>query len=157
MKQKISNLSIIRNYYLVIIVFILACIYAWFSAYNSATITGNLCGVFFLLGNTYVPVKRLRYWITRKDISEEMNMLLGFHCLLNITAFFLCVLHCYLSNWVNIWLKASTVLMGWLVLGGFFLKYKYSPLIKKGVYFLHSQQFVFLVLIYCLLKGHYVI
>lgn len=155
MRPETSKPSIIRDYYVIVIAFLLACLYALFSGYNAATKTGYLCAVFFLLGNTYVPVKRLRYLITGKDVAEEMNLLLGWHCLFNIFAFFLCFLHCYLAQWVNLWLKVSIVLMGWLVLGGFFLKYKYSAALKRGIYFLHSQQFVFLLLLFAVLKGHY--
>ena len=156
MRQENSNPSIIRDYFIIVVVFVLACFYAVFSGYNAATITGNLCTVFFLLGNTYVPMKRIRFWITGKDVAEDMNLLLGWHCVFNIVAFFLCVLHCYLAQWVNNWMKLTIVLMGWLVLGGFFLKFKYSAKLKKGIYVLHSQQFVFLLLLYAVLKGHYV-
>ena len=118
--------------------------------------SGNLCVVLFILANTYVPAKQLRPLFEKKrDLSDEFNILLGYHCILNIIAFFAFVVHCYLSYWVNPWLKITTVLMGWLVLGGVIMKFKYSPALKKGVYFLHTQQFSFFILIFALLKGHY--
>jgi hypothetical protein len=36
------------------------------------------------------------------------------------------------------------------------MKLKYPPRIRKGIYLLHSQQLVFLLLLYSMLKGHYV-
>ena len=54
------------------------------------------------------------------------------------------------------WLQASLVLMGVLTLNGFIMKLKYPPSIHKGLYVLHTQQIVFLCLLYAMLKGHYV-
>ncbi len=129
----------------------------FFSDYNLATGSGNLCIILFIAANTYVPAKWLRFMFNFQNVGNYFNVYLGYHCILNIVAFLVAVFHCYVSNWVNFWLKVGVVLMGWLVLGGFLLKFKYTPKIKKSIYFLHSQQFVFFLLLYALLKGHYAI
>lgn len=128
-----------------------------YSDYNLATGSGNLCMVLFCFANTYVPAKRLRFLFNFKNVAHYFNVYLGYHCLANIAAFLVMVFHCYVSNWVNLWLKVAVVLMGALVIGGFLLKFQYSAALKRGVYYLHSQQLIFLLLLYALLKGHYVI
>lgn len=140
---------------LVIVVLTAAILYATCSSYNLASGTGNLCVVLFIFANTYVPAKRLRLLFNFKNVNEEFNIFLGWHCIINVAAFFLCCVHCFLSNWVNIWLKIAVVLMGWLILGGVLMKFRYPATIKKGIYFLHTQQAVFVLLLYALLKGHY--
>ena len=53
-------------------------------------------------------------------------------------------------------MSTSLVLMGVLTLNGFVMRLKYPPRFRKGLYLLHSQQFVFIALLYSMLKGHYV-
>ncbi|MBF0365841.1 MAG: hypothetical protein HQK50_09725 [Oligoflexia bacterium] len=92
-----------------------------------------------------------------KNVEETFQTLLVYHCIINIAAFTTACVHAYLTNWVNIWLEITLVLMGWLTFGGFLLKFNYNATIKKWIYFLHSQQIVFYVMLFSLLKGHYVI
>ena len=162
MTQKSSYPLLTKGLYifkksLPILVFLfLVILFGIYSDYNLATSTGNLCVILFILANTYVPAKRLRFIYNFRNVAEDFNVFLTFHCLLNITAFFVCCIHCYVSNWVNLWLKIAVVLMGWLTVGGFLMKFKYSPTIKKGIYFLHTQQITFFILFIALLKGHYI-
>jgi len=141
-----------------LIVFISLCIvFARFSDYNLATGTGNLTVVLFLLANTYIPAKWLKNRFKFKGVAKQFNELLGYHCILNIFGFFSCIIHGYLSHWVNFWLQVTVVLMGFLVVGGFFLRFKFSTKIKKGIYFIHTQQWLFILLLFSLLQGHYFI
>ncbi|MBF0106081.1 MAG: hypothetical protein HQM16_12230 [Deltaproteobacteria bacterium] len=161
--QKFSNQWITENTntiikWSLIVFFSLICVlFAVYSDYNLATGTGNLCIILFILGNTYVPAKWLRFKFGLKNVAESFSIFLDYHIYINIAAFVTCCVHCYVSHWVNFWLEVSLVLMGWLILGGFLMKYVYSPALKKGIYFLHTQQFVFILLLFALLKGHYVI
>ncbi|MBL6988536.1 MAG: hypothetical protein ISR65_02085 [Bacteriovoracaceae bacterium] len=132
---------------------------AWivlYSDYNLATGTGNLSLMLFFLANTYVPAKFLREAFNLKNVSTFFITYLRWHCNLNIIAFLVACLHAWLTNWVNFWLQVSLILMGWLTFGGFLLKFKYNAMVKKWVYFLHGQLFLFVILVYALLKGHYV-
>ncbi|MBF0360270.1 MAG: hypothetical protein HQK49_04625 [Oligoflexia bacterium] len=128
-----------------------------YSDYNLATGSGNLCLILFLLANTYIPAKRLRFIYNFRNVEEFFQVFLYFHCIVNIFAFSLACVHAYLTNWVNIWLEITLLLMGWLTFGGFLLKFNYNSTIKRWIYFLHSQQIIFYIMLFALLKGHYVI
>jgi hypothetical protein len=131
--------------------------FAYLSDYNWPTGTGNLCLLLFLAANVYVPAKRLRVHYRFSGVQPYFNWLLRWHCWLNVAAFLAAVVHCRLASWANRWLWLSLILMGVLVINGFLMKLKYQPnRVTKGLFFLHTQQVVFLVLIYAMIKGHYV-
>ena len=130
--------------------------FAWLSDYNWPTGTGNLCMVLFLAANVYVPAKRLRMRFRFREVQPYFDWLLKYHCYLNSAAFVAAAIHCRTTSWANKWLWLSLILMGVLTLNGFVMKLKYPPSVARGLYFLHTQQAVFLVLLYALLKGHYV-
>ncbi len=137
--------------------FCLWCVaFAYFSDYNWPTGTGNLSLILFLAGNVYIPAKRLRLRYRFREVQGYFDWLLSGHCYLNTAGFIVALIHCYTSNWANIWLWISLVLMGVLTLNGFIMKLKYPPRIRKGLYLLHAQQVVFFGLMYSMLKGHYV-
>ena len=133
-------------------------IYAYNSDYNLATGSGNLCMVLFLAANVYFPAKRIRLRYNIKEVQPYFNKLLGYHIWLNTFSFVVSCIHCYVSLWTNNWLLLALFLMGWLTFGGFLMWIKYQPgKVKKGIYILHTQQVLFFVMIFAMLKGHYVI
>jgi len=133
-------------------------IYAVNSDYNLATGTGNLSMVLFLGANIYFPAKRIRLKYAVKNVQSEFNTLLVWHIWLNTFSFLVACIHCYVSMWSNTWLLVALILMGWLTFGGFLMWFKFQPgKAKKGMYLLHTQQFVFFIMIFAMLKGHYVI
>ena len=134
-----------------------AVIYAYSSDYNLATGTGNLCMVLFLAANVYFPAKRIRLRYSFKNVQPVFNRLLVYHIWLNTAAFVTSCIHCYVSLWSNTWLLIALFIMGWLTVGGFLMWIKYQPgKVKKGMYILHTQQVLFFVMIFAMLKGHYV-
>ena len=138
---------------------IISCvIYASYSDYNLATGSGNLTMVLFLTANVYFPAKRFRLLYNLQNIQPFFNRLLVYHIWLNTFAFFAACLHCYITLWSNNWLILALFLMGWLTFGGFLMFIKFKPgKVKKGMYLLHTQHALFFVLLFTLLKGHYVI
>jgi hypothetical protein len=139
------------------VLFFLWCLsFAYFSDYNWPTGTGNLCLILFLAANIYIPAKHLRKRYRFAGVHLHFSWLLRYHGHLNTLAFVVACVHCYTTSWTNFWLWVSLVLMGVLTLNGYTMKLKYPPRIRKGIYLLHSQQLVFLLLIYSILKGHYV-
>ena len=140
------------------IFFIVAVLFAYNSDYNLATGTGNLAMVLFLAANVYFPAKKIRIYYSLKNVQEDFNNLLIYHIWLNTSSFITTCIHCYVTIWSNKWLMFALFLMGWLTFGGFLMWIKYPPgKVKKGVYILHTQQFLFFVMIFAMLKGHYVI
>ncbi len=138
-------------------IFVLFCtLFAYYSDYNWATGTGNLCLILFLAANVYIPAKRLRMRYRFRGVQPYYTWLLRAHCLLNTGAFITALIHSYITSWANIWLWVSLILMGVLTLNGFVMKLKYPPRFRKGLYVLHTQQIVFFCLLYAMLKGHYV-
>lgn len=139
------------------VVFLLWCVFfAYFSDYNWPTGTGNLCMILFITANIYVPAKKLRKRYRWRKVQPYFDWLLKYHCYLNTVAFITACIHCYTTSWANFWLWLSLALMGVLTLNGFVMKFKYPPRLRKGVYVLHTQQIIFIVLLYSSLKGHYV-
>ena len=137
---------------------ILGIIYAFTSDYNLATGTGNLSMVLFLAANVYFPAKKIRVYYNIKNVQQFYNKLLVYHIWLNTSAFLVTCIHCYVTLWSNNWLMIALFLMGWLTFGGFLMWIKYQPgKIKKGMYILHTQQILFFIMIFAMLKGHYVI
>jgi len=137
---------------------ILSILYAFNSDYNLATGSGNLCMVLFLSANIYFPAKRIRLQYNFKNVQPYFNRILVYHIWLNTASFFAACIHCYVSLWTNNWLLLALFLMGWLTFGGFLMWIKYQPgKVKKGIYILHTQQFLFFVMLFAMLKGHYVI
>jgi hypothetical protein len=137
---------------------LLAVIYAYNSDYNLATGTGNLSMVLFLAANVYFPAKRIRLRYNMKNVQPYFNRLLVYHIWLNTTSFVVACIHCYVSLWSNNWLMVALFIMGWLTVGGFLMWIKYPPAkVKKGMYLLHTQQVLFLIMVFAMLKGHYVI
>ena len=135
-----------------------AVIYAYNSDYNLATGTGNLSMVLFIAANVYFPAKRIRLRYNLKDVQPVFNRLLVSHIWLNTASFVAACIHCYVSLWSNNWLLVALFIMGWLTFGGFLMWIKYPPAkVKKGMYLLHTQQVLFLIMIFAMLKGHYVI
>ena len=150
--------SIKNRALLVIIAIILCSIYAITSDYNLATGTGNLSMVLFLAGNVYFPAKKIRLYYNIKNVQHFYNKLLVYHIWLNTFAFIVTCMHCYITLWSNNWLITALFIMGWLTFGGFLMWIKYQPgKVKKGIYILHTQQVLFFVMIFAMLKGHYVI
>lgn len=138
-------------------IFLVWCVaFAYVSDYNWPTGTGNLCLILFLAGNVYVPAKRLRMRYRWGRVQPYFAWLLRSHCYLNTAAFVMALVHCYTTAWANVWLWLSLILMGVLTLNGFVMKLKYPPRLRKGLYVLHTQQIVFVALLYAMLKGHYV-
>jgi hypothetical protein len=136
---------------------LLAVVYAYNSDYNLATGTGNLSMVLFLAANIYFPAKRLRLRYSFKNVQDHFNRLLVYHIWLNTAAFIAACIHCYVSLWGNNWLMAALYIMGWLTVGGFLMWIKYPPgKVKKGMYLLHTQQVLFFIMVFAMLKGHYV-
>jgi hypothetical protein len=127
----------------------------WVSDFNWPTRTGNLCMILFLAANTYQPAKLLRKHFRFRGVQIYYSWLLRWHCYLNTAAFVAACVHAYTTSWTNKWLWLSLVMMGVLTVGGFLLRFKYQPKVRKGLYVLHTQQIAFLVLLYALLKGHY--
>ncbi len=133
-------------------------LYAIYSDYNLATGSGNSTMVLFLAANVYFPAKRIRIWFNVDNVQQNFNTLLVYHIWLNTAAFFGACIHCYVTLWSNTWLMASLFIMGWLTFGGFLMFIKFRPgKVKKGMYLLHTQHALFIVLLFTLLKGHYVI
>jgi len=136
---------------------LLAVIYAYNSDYNLATGSGNLSMVLFLAANVYFPAKRIRLRCSLKNVQPYFNKLLVYHIWLNTSAFITACIHCYVSLWSNNWLIVALFIMGWLTVGGFLMWIKYQPgKMKKGMYILHTQQILFFVMVFAMLKGHYV-
>ena len=134
-----------------------AVIYAYNSDYNLATGTGNLCMVLFLAANVYFPAKRIRLRYSLKNVQPYFNWLLVYHIWLNTAAFVTACIHCYVTLWSNNWLMLALFIMGWLTMGGFLMWIKYQPgKVKKGMYILHTQQILFFIMVFAMLKGHYV-
>ncbi|MFH1489790.1 MAG: hypothetical protein ABII06_12890 [Pseudomonadota bacterium] len=134
-----------------------AVIFAYISDYNLATGTGNLCMVLFLAANVYFPAKRIRLRYSLKDVQPHFNRLLVYHIWLNTASFVAACIHCYVSLWSNNWLILALFIMGWLTVGGFLMWIKYQPgKVKKGMYILHTQQILFFIMVFAMLKGHYV-
>ncbi|MEI8346732.1 MAG: hypothetical protein WCG27_04645 [Pseudomonadota bacterium] len=141
---------------MLITAFVILCIlYAYWSDYNLATGSGNLSMFLFILAQVYIPIKRIRLAFMLKDDAFSAAIL-RIHCALNVGAFTAVCIHCYVTKWHNTELWISLIIMGWLTIGGMILRYKYPPTIRKGLYFLHTQDVLFIVLCFCLLKGHYV-
>ena len=136
----------------------LGIVYACYSDYNMATGSGNLSMILFLFANTYFPAKRIRLKYRVKSSQKFFNKFLVYHIWFNTASFFVACYHCYISLWSNWWLMIALALMGWLTMGGFLMWIRFKPSrFKKGIYLLHTQQVVFFVMIYAMLKGHYVI
>lgn len=136
---------------------VLAAIYAYMSDYNLATGTGNLSMVLFLAANVYFPAKRIRLRYGLKNVQPQFDRLLVLHIWTNTAAFVAACIHCYVSLWSNNWLILALVIMGWLTVGGFLMWIKYQPgKVKKGLYILHTQQVLFFIMVFAMLKGHYV-
>ena len=134
-----------------------AVVYAYNSDYNLATGTGNLSMVLFLAANIYFPAKRLRLRYSFKNVQPQFNRLLVYHIWLNTASFIAACIHCYVSLWANNWLMVALYIMGWLTVGGFLMWIKYPPgKVKKGMYLLHTQQVLFFIMVFAMLKGHYV-
>ncbi len=137
---------------------LLAAIYAYNSDYNLATGSGNLSLVLFLAANIYFPAKRIRLRYSLKNVQPYFNRLLVYHIWLNTAAFITACIHAYVSRWSNNWLLLALFIMGWLTVAGFMMWIKYQPgKVKKGMYLLHTQQVLFFVMVFAMLKGHYVI
>ena len=150
--------SVRTRLYIVGILASAGAIYATLSDYNLATGSGNLCMVLFLGANVYFPAKYIRLKFAIKDVQGQFNRLLVWHIWFNTSSFVVACIHCYVSLWSNKWLMAALFMMGWLVFGGFLMFLKFQPgKVKKGIYLLHTQQFVFFLMIFAMLKGHYVI
>ncbi|MBF0468009.1 MAG: hypothetical protein HQK61_03855 [Desulfamplus sp.] len=142
---------------LVSVLSILGIIYAFNSDYNLATGSGNLSMVLFLAANVYFPAKRIRLKYAIKNVQSQFNTLLVWHIWLNTFSFVVACIHCYVSMWSNDWLLAALFMMGWLTFGGFLMWFRFQPgKVKKGMYLLHTQQFIFFNMIFAMLKGHYV-
>ena len=138
--------------------FVLAIIYAYNSDYNLATGTGNLALVLFIAANIYFPAKRIRLRYNLKNVQPYFNRLLVYHIWLNTAAFVAACIHAYVSLWANNWLFLALFIMGWLTVAGFLMWIKYQPgKVKKGIYILHTQQILFFIMIFAMLKGHYLI
>jgi len=136
---------------------LLSTLYAVYSDYNLATGSGNLSMVFFLAANIYFPTKRVILYYKIRGVQKNMNRLLVYHIWLNTFSFITACIHCYVALWGNNWLMFALTLMGLLTFFGFLLWIKYQPnRVKKGIYILHTQQIVFFVMIFAMLKGHYV-
>jgi hypothetical protein len=136
---------------------LLAVVYAYNSDYNLATGSGNLSMVLFLAANIYFPAKRLRLRYSIKNVQPYFNRLLVYHIWLNTASFITAGIHCYVALWSNIWLNVALYIMGWLTVGGFLMWIKYPPgRVKKGMYLLHTQQVLFFIMVFAMLKGHYV-
>lgn len=136
--------------------FFVCCVaFAKLSDYNWATGTGNLCLILFLAANVYIPAKWLRKRFRFPGVQPYFSWLLRWHCVLNALAFVGGLIHCYTTSWANVWLWTSLVLMGLLTLNGFIMRLKYPPRLRKGLYFLHTQQIIFCCLLYAMAKGHY--
>ncbi|SLM32725.1 Conserved membrane hypothetical protein. Homology with gene DMR_41120 of RS-1. Between mamQ and mamB like it is for RS-1. Named HMP2 on GenBank [Desulfamplus magnetovallimortis] len=150
--------SLKHRVFFVGILVIIGAIYAGKSDYNLATGSGNLCMVLFLAANVYFPAKYIRLKYAIKDVQLQFNRLLVWHIWLNTSSFLVACIHCYVSLWSNRWLMAALFMMGWLTFGGFLMFLKFQPgKVKKGIYLLHTQQVVFFLMIFAMLKGHYVI
>lgn len=136
---------------------VLAVVYAYSSDYNLATGSGNLSMVLFLAANIYFPAKRIRLKYNIKDVQPYFNRLLVYHIWLNTASFIAACIHCYVTLWANNWLMLALYIMGWLTVGGFMMWIKYPPgKVKKGMYLLHTQQVLFFIMVFAMLKGHYV-
>ena len=136
----------------------MAVLYAYRSDYNLTTGLGNLSMVLFIAANIYFPAKRLRLKFRFENVQYYFDRLLVYHIWLNTSSFAVACIHCYITPWSNNWLLLALFSMGWLTFGGFLMWIKYPPgKVKKGIYILHTQQFLFVVMIVAMLKGHYVI
>ena len=150
------ELAFLRSTFNLLAILSLATGIAWVSDYNWPTRTGNVSIVLFLAANIYIPAKWLRKWFHFRGVQVYYAWLLRWHCLLNTSSFIVVLLHAYTASWANKWLWLSFFVMGGLTVGGFLLRLKYPPKIRKGLYLLHTQQIAFVVLLYAMLKGHYV-
>jgi len=136
---------------------LLGVIFAVYSDYNLATGSGNLSMVLFITASIYYPAKRIRLRYNIKDVQPFFDTFLVCHHWLNTASFLVACFHCYITPWSNNWLMFALFLMGWLTVCGYLLWMKYPPgKVRKGIYLLHTQQAVFFLLIFAMLKGHYV-
>ena len=150
--------SIKNRIILVVVIFWVSAMFALYSDYNMATGTGNLSTLLFLIGNVYYPARHIRLKYNPEKVQALFNKFLVYHIWLNTASFGVACAHCYVTLWSNNWLLLALFLMGWLTLGGFLMWIKYPPAkLKAGLYILHTQQFVFFLMIFAMLKGHYVI
>jgi len=137
--------------------FFLGVLIAVYSDYNLQTGSGNLTMALFVTANIYYPAKRIRIHYNVRNVQLFFNKILVYHIWLNTASFIVACFHCYITLWSNNWLMLGLFLMGWLTIGGFLMWIKYQPSrLKKGVYLLHTQQVVFLLLVFTMLKGHYI-
>lgn len=137
--------------------FVLGLLYAVYSDYNLSTGSGNLSMVLFLAANTYYPAKRIRIHYNIRNVQGFFDGFLVYHIWINTLSFGVACYHCYITLWSNTWLMIALSLMGWLTVAGFLMWFKYPPAkVRKGMYILHTQQFVFFLMIFAMLKGHYV-
>jgi hypothetical protein len=138
-------------------IILLGALFAAYSDYNLATGSGNLSMALFITANIYYPTKRIRLHYNIKSVQPFFNTFLVCHHWLNTASFLAACFHCYITPWSNNWLMFALFLMGWLTVGGYLLWIKYPPAkVRKGIYIVHTQQGVFFLLIFAMLKGHYV-
>ncbi len=138
------------------VVIALSVLATYITDYNWPTRTGNLCIILFVAANTYIPARYLRKRLQLKGVQVYFTWLVRWHCVLNTAAFTAACFHCATTAWTNNWLWLSLFLMGWLTVGGFLMRFRYPPRVRKGLYLLHTQRAAFFLLLYALLKGHYV-
>ena len=138
------------------VVIVISFVLTYVTDYNWPTRTGNLSVLLFVAANTYIPANHLRKRFRFRGVQLYYTWLLRWHCYLNTAAFVAACFHCYTTSWANNWLWLSLVLMGVLTIGGFLMRFRYPPKVRKGLYVLHTQQIAFVLLLYALLKGHYV-
>ncbi|MBI5481367.1 MAG: hypothetical protein HY906_21085 [Deltaproteobacteria bacterium] len=138
------------------VVISLSFVLCYVTDYNWPTRSGNLSILLFVAANTYIAANHLRKRFRFRGVQLYYTWLLRWHCYLNTAGFVAACFHCYTTSWANNWLWLSLVLMGVLTVGGFLMRFRYPPKVRKGLYVLHTQQVAFLLLLYSLLKGHYV-
>lgn len=138
------------------VVIVISFLLTYVTDYNWPTRTGNLSVLLFVAANTYIAANHLRKRFRFRGVQLYYTWLLRWHCYLNTAAFVAACFHCYTTSWANKWLWLSLVLMGVLTIGGFLMRFRYPPKVRKGIYVLHTQQIAFVLLLYALLKGHYV-
>ncbi len=139
-----------------VVVIAISFLLTYVTDYNWPTRSGNLSVLLFVAANTYIPANQLRKRFRFRAVQLYYTWLLRWHCYLNTAAFVAACFHCYTTSWANNWLWLSLVLMGVLTVGGFLMRFRYPPKVRKGLYVLHTQQVAFVLLLYALLKGHYV-
>jgi hypothetical protein len=149
--------ALVRTVLAWVVVILVTIVVTYITDYNWPTRTGNLCVFLFVAANTYIPANRLRKRFRFRGVQVYYVWMVRWHCYLNTAAFVAACVHGYVTSWTNNWLWLSLYLMGVLTINGFLLKFRYPPKVRKGLYVLHTQQLAFLLLLYSLLKGHYVI